>query len=118
MMDAIHIELSQDLLTNRSPVTGDLCLWGRDLWVNRDKFFQVVRGAGFQSPKGSAQDNWDRFRLFVRVPGKPGMRGVYYVGGYRDDGPNCGVVHLYWDEDQGHVVPRRREAIMATRAKG
>ncbi len=47
MMDAIHIELSQDhleVVTNRSPVTGDLCLWGRDLWVDRDKFFQVVRG--------------------------------------------------------------------------
>jgi hypothetical protein len=86
-----------------------------DVLANSDEFNQAVRRAGYESPTAAAGITDSRFRLFLKVPGKPELTGVYYVSGWRDEG----VVHLTWDdEDQEHIIPRRREAIMATRAKG
>ena len=116
MMEAVHIELFEHMIdTFRPGVLEPQDPRNRDIWANTSEFRQAVMRAGFDGgPTGAASSTDSRFRLFLKVPGKPGLRGVYYVSGYQDEG----LVSLCWDHDQGHIVPRRREAIMATRAKG
>ncbi len=109
MMDAIHIELLPQMLEPFDEEDKD-----KDIWADSEEFTQAVMRAGFPAPTGAAGVTDSRFRLFLKVPGKPELSGVYYVGGWQDKG----TVSLSWDDDQVHIVPRRREAIMATRAKG
>lgn len=116
MMHAVHIELLPQMLEHATTVF-------EDILANSDEFNQAVMRAGYNSPTAAAGITDSRFRLFLKVPGKPELTGVYYVSGWRDEGVagwrDEGVVHLTWDdEDQEHIIPRRREAIMATRAKG
>ncbi len=106
MMDAIYIELLPQMLGH-----GDLDT--KDIWVDTDEFRQALMRVGYNCPQAAASSTDSRFRLFLKVPGRPLLAGVYYVGGYRDEGK----VSLDWDPDQGHIVPRRREAIKATKAK-
>jgi hypothetical protein len=116
MMHAIHIELLPQMIeslheeaTAKGVKTGD-----KDVWANSEEFTQAVMRAGFECPLGAAGVTDSRFRLFLKIPGKQEFNGVYYVSGWHDKG----TVSLSWDPDQEHIVPRRREAIMATRAKG
>ncbi|MGR3295393.1 MAG: hypothetical protein ACUZ8A_04085 [Candidatus Bathyanammoxibius sp.] len=109
MMDAIHIELFAQMVENEMVMDRT-----KDIWVNSEEFVQAVMRAGFPSPTAAANITDGRFRMFLKVKGKPDLTGVYYVSGWQD----MGTVGLSWDDDQGHVVPRRREAVMATRAKG
>jgi hypothetical protein len=69
--------------------------------------------AGYDCPVGASPITDSRFRIFLKIPGLSEYNGVYYVRGFED-----GTVSLDWDLDQEHIMPRRREAIMATKAKG
>ena len=105
MMDAIHIEMFEHMF---EPTDDE------DLCADSGEFVQAIMRAGFDSPVAAAGVTDSRFRLFLKIPGQPELTGVYYVSGWLDRG----AVHLSWDDDQEHIVPRRREAILATRAKG
>ena len=111
MMEAIHIELLPQMLESADEEglrTGD-----KEISANTGEFRQALMRAGYDCPTAAAPTTDSRFRLFLKIPGKSEFNGVYYVGGYRD----AGFVSLSWDPDQEHIVPRRREAIRATRAK-
>lgn len=114
-MHAVHIELLPQMLeshdeeiTASGRKTGD-----KQISVYTGSFRQALGRAGYDCPTGASANSDSRFRLFLKIPGLSGYNGVYYVGGYNDEG----TVSLDWDLDQGHIIPRRREAIMATRAK-
>lgn len=116
MMHAVHIELLPQMLesydeeiTPSGRKTGD-----KQIAVYTAEFRQAIMRAGYDCPTGASPITDSRFRLFLKIPGLSGYNGVYYVGGYQDKG----TVSLDWDLDQEHIIPRRREAIMATRAKG
>jgi hypothetical protein len=115
MMDAIYIELLAQMLewsgeetrANGSK-TGD-----KEIRAFSDEFVQAIQRAGYETPTAAAASTDSRFRFFLRVRGKPELSGVYYVSGWADRG----TVSLSWDPHQDMLMPRRREAIMATRAK-
>ncbi len=115
-MHAIHLELLPQMLeyakeetTKAGRKTGD-----KEISASTGEFRQALMRVGYDCPTGAAPSTDSRFRMFLKIPGKPEFNGVYYVCGYRD----AGFVSLSWDPDQEHIVPRRREAVMATRAKG
>ena len=108
MMEAIYLELLPQILGLERE-----WLETKDIWVDTGEFRQALMRAGYNCPTGAAPSTDSRFRLFLKVPGRPELTGVYYVGGYQDKG----TVSLDWDPDQGHIIPRRREAIKATQAK-
>ncbi len=110
MMYAIHICLAAEDIDREKTTTH---LGGWDLYADRGKFLEAVEERGFSFPSGASVLNDSRFRVYLSVPGRPKLTGVYYVGGWFDEG----LVHLEWDDDQDHIVPRRREAILATRHK-
>ncbi len=112
MMDAVYIELLPQMLEVAE--IQSVRSVGKDIRADTGEFRQALMRAGYNCPIAAAPITDSRFRLFLKVPGKSELNGVYYVGGYADNGR----VSLDWDPDQGHIVPRRREAIMATRAKG
>jgi len=109
-MDAIHICLSE-VDIDREKTNTEFGGW--DLYAASKKFVKAVEKQGFASPAGAAQTTDSRFRVYLRVTGRPKLTGVYYVGGWLD----VGQVHLSWDDEQGYLVPRRREAVLATKAK-
>ena len=106
MMDAITIELFPQMLEYATTVFEDIRAYS-------DEFTQAVHRAGYETPIAAAGITDSRFRLFLRVPGRQELTGVYYVAGWADKG----TVSLSWDPHQDFLMPRRREAIMATRAK-
>ena len=106
MMEAVYIELLPQMLEHATTVFEDIIADGPE-------FIQVVRRAGYPPPTAAAASTDSRFRLFLKVPGRQELNGVYFVGGWRDKG----TVSLSWDPHQDYLMPRRREAIMATRAK-
>jgi hypothetical protein len=115
MMEAIHLELLPQMLEYAKEEThedgrktGD-----KEISAATGEFRQELMRAGYDCPTGAASSTDSRFRLFLKIPGQPEFNGVYYVSRYRDSGH----VSLSWDPDQVHIIPRRREAIMATRAK-
>jgi len=107
MMDAVHIELLEEMLDELETNTSD------GLCADSEEFSKAVLRAGFQPPIADAGSTDSRFRMFLTVEGKPELTGVYYVSGWRDSG----IVHLSCDPDQVHIVPKRREAVLATRRK-
>ncbi len=113
MMDAIHIELFDtvfdELVMNTSRRMG---FTSEDLYANSDEFETAVNRAGFRTPIAAAPITDSRFRLYLKVPGFPKLTGVYYVSGWAD---SRGTVSLSRDPEQGYIVPKRREAIMATK---
>ncbi len=106
MMDAVYIELLPQMLEHATTVF-------EDIRVFSDEFIQAVQRTGYEIPTAAAASTDSRFRLFLKVPGRQELNGVYYVGGWSDKG----TVSLSWDPHQDYLMPRRREAIMATRAK-
>jgi hypothetical protein len=115
-MHAIHLELLPHVLkdfaeeqTKDGRKTGD-----KHISVYTEDFRRELMRVGYDTPTGASPITDSRFRIFLKIPGLSQYNGVYYVGGYQDKG----TVSLDWDLDQEHIVPRRREAIMATRAKG
>jgi len=115
MMDAISIELLPQMIesadeevTANGTKTGD-----KEISVDTGEFRQELMRVGYECPTAAAPTTDSRFRLFLKIPSKSEFNGVYYVSGYRD----AGFVSLSWDPRQDYLMPRRREAIMATRAK-
>jgi hypothetical protein len=108
MMDAFYLELLPQMLERATTVFENIVAYS-------DEFEQAVMRAGYEIPLVASSGMADsRFRLFLKVPGRQELTGVYYVSGWGDKG----TVNLSWDdEEQGHILIRRREAIMATRAK-
>lgn len=116
VMHAVHIELLPQMLeshdeeiTASGRKTGD-----KQISVYIEEFRQAIMRVGYDCPTAASPITDSRFRLFLKIPGLSEYNGVYYVSGYLDKG----TVHLDWDLDQEHIIPRRHEAIMATRAKG
>jgi hypothetical protein len=115
-MHAIHLELLPQMLedyaeeqTKSGRKTGD-----KYISVYTAEFRTELMRAGYEVPTAASPITDSRFRIFLKIPGLSQYNGVYYVGGYQDQG----TVSLDWDLDQEHIVPRRREAILATKAKG
>jgi hypothetical protein len=115
MMDAVYIELLPQMLvsakeetTASGRKTGD-----KEIWAYSEEFTQALMRAGYECPTATAGSTDSRFRLFLKVPGRRELSGVYYVSGWIDRGE----VSLSWDPHQDFLMPRRREAVMATRAK-
>ncbi len=109
-MHAIHLELLPQMLEDHAEEqTGD-----KYISVRTAEFRTALMRAGYNCPTAASPITDSRFRIFLTIPGLSEYNGVYYVGGYQDKG----TVSLDWDLDQEHIVPRRREAVMATRAKG
>ncbi len=106
MMNAITIALLPQMLEHATTVFEDIRAYS-------DEFIQAVQRAGYEIPTADAPTTDSRFRLFLKVPGRQELNGVYYVSGWSDKG----TVGLTWDPHQDFLMPRRREAIMATRAK-
>jgi len=76
------------------------------------KFLWVVKECGFPSPF-AVGINDSGFRVYLNVQGRPELTAVYYVVGWLEGG----LVRLDRDPDQDHIVPRRKEAILATKRK-
>lgn len=128
MMHAIHICLRAADISDafdRGKLPRDSGLHSRrgwDLYVNSVKFLWVVKECGFPSPyvkHATAVTNVQvvgqdrRFRVYLNVQGRPELTAVYYVVGWLEGG----LVRLDRDPDQDHIVPRRKEAILATKRK-
>ena len=107
MMYAIHIMLLEEMLDELETNTTD------NVCANSDAFERAVNRAGFMTPIAAAPTTDSRFRLYLKVSGYPNLTGVYYVSGWADRG----TVSLSWDPEQGYIVPKRREAVLATRRK-
>jgi hypothetical protein len=114
MMDAIHISIGAGSVKEpgKSVGFGGTGAWG--IHVDSKTFNRAVERQGFSSPAGAAQVTESRFRVNLTIAERPDLNGVYYVGGWLDEG----LVSLVWDDlSQGYLVPRRREAVLATKAK-
>ncbi len=71
MMDAIHIELFAQMIEQSIVLERT-----KDIWVNSMEFKQVVMRAGFPPPTAAANSTDSRFRLFLKVKGKPELTGL------------------------------------------
>ena len=113
VMDAIHIRMTAGEIESEQWDADDLCC----IWVKTTAFSKAVGGptpgSGGRARTAATQGNRFRFRVAVTVAGSPELAGVYFVGGWTDNG----LVFLDRDEVQDFAIPRRREAVLATRAK-
>jgi hypothetical protein len=118
MMYAIHITLPVATMMKASAMSATFPLVLERFHANSNEFLAEIAKQGFQSPEGSAQASVvgnvvleSRFRVFLTVPNRPEIRGVYYV----TEWSSRGLVSICLDKEQGFVVPRRREAVLARR---
>jgi len=82
--------------------------------IDREAFTKALVRQGFHlSPSGASQKTESRFRMHITISDRPDVTGVYYVVGWLDEG----VVSLGRDDEQGYLVPRRREAVLVTKRK-
>ena len=113
VMDAIHIRLTAGEIESEQWGADELCC----IWVKTINFSRAVGGptpgSGGRPRIAAAQGTRTRFRVALTVAGSPELGGVYFVGGWTDKGFVC----LDRDEVQDFAIPRRREAVLATRAK-
>lgn len=109
VMDAIHIRLIAADIENEDWRGEECCIWLKSITLTR-----AIRGFGAANgPVAATQGTRTRFRVALTVAGSPELAGVYFVGGWTDNG----LVFLDRDQVQEFVIPRRREAVLATRAK-
>lgn len=115
-MDAIYIRITAVDIEKE-----EHSRYGKCIWLKIPQFSEAIishtrkqgQSGPVDIPRAASQATKTRFRISLTVEGRRDLGGVYFVGGYTDNG----LVFLDRDKVQDFLIPRRREAISATMAK-